>query len=149
MAASTENLDGSTALPKFYYSLNGGSTWIQLAELTGDPSPGEPATDSYEKTNTDITDGRKTFTFGWVDEGEASIELNYREDTYVAAKALMRQNIDFKFEWTDPAHTTTDSTFTFGGFVSSGPSKTMPVQDLWKITMSVKISGITTLTEGT
>jgi len=149
MPASTENLEGSSALPIFSYSTNGGSTWTPVAELIGEPSMGEPTTDSHELTNTDITDGRRTFTYGWVDEGEMAMEFNWREDSLAALRALLRQDLDWKISWTDPAHTLTDSEFTVGGFISKGPKPIQPMKGEWKITMSIKNSGIVTHTLGT
>jgi hypothetical protein len=149
MAASTNNLTGAVALPKFYYSTDGGSTYTQVAQLRGEPSVGEPTTDVHELTNTDITDGCKTKTWGWTDEGEASFEALYREDTLQNLRALMRQDLDFKVEWTDPAHSTTDSKWTFGGCISAGPTPVTPMEGEHTITFTIAKSGQSTLTIGT
>jgi hypothetical protein len=149
MASSTEQLTGAIALPKVSVDAAGGSSFTAIAELS-EPGFPDPSIDVHEVTHTDITNQKKTYKPGWIDEGPVSFTFNYREDTLVALRALMGVDApNWKIEWTDPTHSTTDSNLTFLGQMTSGPTVSSPNNDKWTIAITVQITGAVTYTEGT
>ena len=144
MAASTEEVVGSVALPQLTIAT------VAVAELIADPSFPVPEAESYEMTHTDLTDGHKTFKQGWVDGGEVSFVFNYREDTYSQLLAhVFAGTLACELTWTDPGQTTTDPKIAFNAFVTSGPAVISPLNDRWTIELTMKITGKPVFTEGT
>jgi hypothetical protein len=146
---STEQLTGNVTLPKLSVSTDGGSVYNAVAELIADPTPVQPSRDSIETTHSDLTDGYKTFLPGWADGGEASFSFNYTETTYSALLLLDGVVASFKLEWTDTGDDVTDPSMVWDGFITSGPTKSMPLADRQTIDISVKVSGKPVFTPGT
>lgn len=146
MASSTENISGNVALVQVGVSTDGGTVFVAVAENI---SVGWPNVtfEEYETTNTDNTTGIKTFTVGWGDTEEITIQFNYRADTLVQLQ-LLSGTIDIEYVWTDPGSTTTDPELTFECVLKS-VSVNMEIADRWTIDLVVKPSGAATFTEGT
>ena len=151
MAASTEELVGSVALPVLSVDPAGATSFTAIAELIADPSPNEPSRGVIDMTHTDLTNGRTKQKGGWITEGDWTFMFNYREDTHTQLLALMGNDVaNWQLTWTDPGQTTTDPDITFVGFISGGVTLSQPVgDDRWTISITITIEEDQTFTPGT
>lgn len=149
MADTLTDVSGAAALAKISVSTDGGTIYNAIPGLRAPAMP-ETTTETYDVTDTDVTDNFRKYLGGWSDKGEASITVNFAQATYVQLKALSKTAVlDWKIEYTDAAQTTTDPSFTFQGTLSAGPTVQMPMDDAWTIDFSIKGSGDDTFTAGT
>jgi predicted secreted protein len=132
---------------KLEVSTDGGSTYTAVPGLR---APAIPATsvETYDATDSDVTDGFRVFLQGWKEKDEASLTFNYTQAVYAQLKALPDGVLDWKLVYTDAAQSTTDPEFTFQA-IMSGPSPNFPLDDTWTIDIGLKGSGDDTFTEGT
>lgn len=147
MPGSTSQIQGSVGLP--ILELWNGASYDAVAELTN-IEPNTPTVGAHETTNTDITDNRKTYIPGWVDEGEVSATLNYREDTKYQLDTVVGDGLvhQWRISWTDPGVGSTEPNIVLQGFITSGPKMAMPLEDRWTLDVTIKISGKPVFTRG-
>lgn len=149
MATTTTFVSGAAGLGQLSVSTDGGSVYTAVASLKDFTFP-DTTTESYDTTTTDITDGFRSFIGGWSEKGEGSLILQLTQAGYVQLKALSKTALlDWKFEYTDAAQTTTDPAFDFQAHIAAGPTALVPTEDAWTTTLGLKGSGDDTFTEGT
>lgn len=142
-------VSGAKGKMKLEVSTDGGSTYDFITNMTV-PSLPDTTTESYDTTNTDITDNYRTFVGGWSEKGEAACTCMYTQVAWSQLKALDPCSIyDWRLTYTDAAQTTTDPKFDFQAHLASGPTLQSPTDGAWTIDFGLKGSGDDTYTVGT
>lgn len=148
--ASSEEIVGSTGLPTLGVDDTGATTFVAIAEIIADPTPGELSRASIDMTHTDLTNGATKQKGGWQSQDGYTFLCNWREDTWVQLEALMGNDIaNWEYTWTDPGGSVTDPSDTFVGFIVALSKQTPVGDDRWTITVTIQPEEVVTYTEST
>lgn len=125
----------------FQYTTDGGTSWTPVGAVE-DVTPPSISKDTYETTHHGTSNGEKTFEGGLVDNGEASIVIQYdvsntnHQELRARAKTAHESAKDYRFVWADTGATVDEFSAICTGFEPSNP-----MDDKVTATVTFKLSG--------
>lgn len=126
---------------KLQYTTDSGTTWTDTGGVE-DADPAAVSKDTYETTHHGTANGIKTFMGGLVDNGEASIDIQYdmANTTHVElrtrAATAHESPQDYRFIWGDTGATIDEFSAICTGFAPAAP-----IDNKVLATVSFKLSG--------
>lgn len=129
---------------KLQYTTDSGTTWTDTGAVE-DATPPAISKDTYETTHHGTANGIKTFMGGLVDNGEASIDVQYdvSNTTHQAlrtrAATAHEAPQDYRFVWADSGAQVDEFSAICTGFAPANP-----IDDKVTATISFKLSGAVT-----
>ena len=126
----------------FQYTVDTGTSWVSIGEVT-DATPPSISKDTIDTTHHQTPSGVRTFMGGLVDNGEATVEVNY--DVNDTGHILLRTRAGeandlpllYRFIHSDTAGTIDEFSALITGFESESP-----MDDKVSATITLKISGV-------
>lgn len=126
------------------YTTDGGTTWTPTGAVE-DATPPSISKDTYETTHHGTANGIKTFVGSLVDNGEASIDIQYdmantgHVELRTRAATAHEEAQDYRFIWGD-----TGATIDEFAAVCTGFAPQSPIDNKVLATVSFKLSGAVT-----
>ena len=125
------------------------ATFVDLKEILSGTLP-DISKDTPDVSHAESPAHAREFIAGFLDYGEITIELNYVQDDYVLLLDAMKLDVtnNYKVILDDPNFTVLSPTWAFAAHVT-GLSGGVPTDDKVTTSVTLKITGVVTFTEGT